>query len=412
MMVTENTDLALEPVLRFPEFEGEWEQKKLGEITQYVDYRGKTPQKSEQGVFLVTAKNIKQGYIDYEVSREFILLKDYENVMRRGKPLIGDVLITTEAPLGNVASIDIEGIALAQRVIKLRGKENILQNGFLKFRLISPQFQKPLDDKSSGTTAKGIKGSELHKMAISFPTLPEQKRIASFFTVLDQKLNQLKQKKNLLAQYKKGVRQQLFSQKLRFKDDEGNEFPDWEEKKLNQITEIFDGTHQTPTYLPIGIPFYSVEHVTANNFENTKFISIDVFEKENKRVKLEKGDILMTRIGDIGTARLIDWDVKASFYVSLALIKQSSEFYSAYLNHYISTKDFQNELWQRTIHVAFPKKINLGEIGNCIVMLPVIAEQTKIANFLSAIDEKINQTQIQIKKTEQYKKGLMQKMFC
>ena len=95
-----------------------WEIKKLGEVTSYVDYRGKTPIKSTEGIFLVTAKNVKAGYMDYEISKEYIPYENYEEVMRRGKPQIGDVLITTEAPMGNVASIDREGFALAQRIIK------------------------------------------------------------------------------------------------------------------------------------------------------------------------------------------------------------------------------------------------------------------------------------------------------
>jgi type I restriction enzyme S subunit len=186
---------------------------------------------------------------------------------------------------------------------------------------------------------------------------------------------------------------------------------DWILKKLNEISKIYDGTHQTPEYVDLGVPFYSVEHVTANQFESTKFISEDVFEKENKRVKLEKGDILMTRIGSIGVTKYIDWDVNASFYVSLALLKIKKNYNSEFVNHFISSPFFQSELWKRTIHVAFPQKINLGEIGDCMVILPSIEEQLKIANFLSLVDKKINlQTR---KKTllEKYKKGIMQKIF-
>ena len=89
----------------------------------------------------------------------------------------------------------------------------------------------------------------------------------------------------------------------------------WQEMKLGDVSRIFDGTHQTPEYTKSGIPFYSVEHVTANDFSDTKYISEEVFKKESERISIEKGDILMTRIGDVGTARHINWDVRASFRI-------------------------------------------------------------------------------------------------
>ena len=167
----------------------------------------------------------------------------------------------------------------------------------------------------------------------------------------------------------------------------------------------------TPEYKNSGVPFFSVEHLTSNNFKDTKFISEEIFEKENKKVKLEKGDILMTKIGDIGTAKYIDWDVRASFYVSLALIKQSSAVNSLFLARSIASPYFQKELHQRIIHVAFPKKINLGEIGECLAQLPCEQEQTKIANFLTAVDEKILHLTQKHDLLIQYKKGVMQKIF-
>ena len=119
----------------------DWEVVKIKEATSYVDYRGKTPTKTDNGVFLVTAKNIKQGFIDYQASLEFVSETEYHEIMRRGMPKIGDILITTEAPLGNVAQIDKENIALAQRVIKFRAKKNV-KNDFLKSHLqIQPSSQ-------------------------------------------------------------------------------------------------------------------------------------------------------------------------------------------------------------------------------------------------------------------------------
>ncbi|MGD3013400.1 restriction endonuclease subunit S [Escherichia coli] len=107
-------------LLSFDESSVEW--KTLLEACDYVDYRGKTPKKTQSGIFLVTAKNIRMGYIDYHASQEFISEEDYAIVMRRGLPKKGDVLITTEAPCGFVAQVNRENIALAQRVIKYRSK--------------------------------------------------------------------------------------------------------------------------------------------------------------------------------------------------------------------------------------------------------------------------------------------------
>ncbi len=184
----------------------------------------------------------------------------------------------------------------------------------------------------------------------------------------------------------------------------------WKINKLKNITKIYDGTHQTPKYVEDGVPFYSVEHLTAGQFTKTKYISEEVFEKECRRVTLEKNDVLMTRIGDIGTAKLIDWNVRASFYVSLALIKQSKSFDSMYLENYINSSLFGSELWKRTIHVAFPKKINLGEIGECEVLLPTIPEQQKIAKILSTWDKAISTTERLIDNSTQQKKALMQQL--
>jgi type I restriction enzyme S subunit len=170
-------------LLSFEEGEVEW--KTLLDACDYVDYRGKTPQKTASGIFLVTAKNIRMGYIDYETSREFIDENDYSLVMRRGIPKLGDVLITTEAPCGFVAQVDRENIALAQRVIKYRSKDGRLSNSFLKYYLLGGQFQKKLHKAATGSTVKGIKGSKLHQLTIPIPSEEEQARIVDILDKFD-----------------------------------------------------------------------------------------------------------------------------------------------------------------------------------------------------------------------------------
>ena len=190
---------------------GEWVESKITDVADYVDYRGKTPKKVEDGILLVTAKNIRFGYIDYSVSQEYICSDDFDEVMRRGRAEIGDVLITTEAPLGNVASVDRENIALAQRVIKYRGKKGILNNEFLKQKFLSEEFQSLISSKATGGTVQGIKGSTLHNLEIHIPEdIEEQTKIANFLSAIDQKIEVVAQQIEQAKTWKKGLLQQMF----------------------------------------------------------------------------------------------------------------------------------------------------------------------------------------------------------
>ncbi len=148
-------------------------------LKSIVDYRGKTPVKVDEGVFLVTAKNIKNGMIDYNLSQEYIKESDYEEVMHRGKPEIGDVLFTTEAPLGQVANADRTDIALAQRIIKFNTKES-LNSYYLKYWIMGTGFQQFLTTLSTGSTATGIKASKLFMLPVVIPDRLEQDAIVKY----------------------------------------------------------------------------------------------------------------------------------------------------------------------------------------------------------------------------------------
>ena len=173
-------------------FDSHVQWKELEELFDIVDYRGKTPRKTDSGVFLVTAKNIRKGYIDYEASKEYISPDDYEEVMHRGIPRIGDILITTEAPCGNVALVDRDDIALAQRVIKYRPKtDDAIDTTYVKHYLLGKEFQDRLARAATGGTVKGIKGSKLHLMKIPVPPLDVQRRLARALENFDSICNDL-----------------------------------------------------------------------------------------------------------------------------------------------------------------------------------------------------------------------------
>jgi type I restriction enzyme S subunit len=148
-------------------------------LRSLVDYRGKTPEKAASGVFLVTARNIRNGYIDYEASQEYVEADAYEEAMQRGKPHLGDLLLTTEAPLGQAALVDREDIALAQRVIKLDYEPGVLSNEFALQWILSAPFQWQLNSFATGSTALGIKAERLHMLRNVIPSLTEQRAIVA-----------------------------------------------------------------------------------------------------------------------------------------------------------------------------------------------------------------------------------------
>jgi type I restriction enzyme S subunit len=155
-----------------------WAWRGLADLVLFVDYRGKTPAKLSSGIRLLTAKNVRRGHVDL-FPEEFLSEEDYTEWMTRGFPQVGDVLFTTEAPMGNAAVVDLnERFALAQRVICFQGY-GALDPAFLVLQILSSQFQFILDKNGTGMTAKGIKASKLKQLPVAIPPLAEQHRIVA-----------------------------------------------------------------------------------------------------------------------------------------------------------------------------------------------------------------------------------------
>ena len=192
-------------------------------LTKYlesiIDYRGRTPEKTESGRFLVTAKNVKNGQLDYQISREFTSEPEYQKIMTRGIPQMGDVLFTTEAPLGQVANVDDPSIALAQRIIKLRPKCDVLNPYFLKYWMLSPCFQSDLQQYATGSTVLGIKASKLCLLKLNLPTLEDQTQIVSFLDHKTKQIDQLRSNEERIVKLLKEYRQSLISEVVTGKID-------------------------------------------------------------------------------------------------------------------------------------------------------------------------------------------------
>ncbi len=219
-----------------------WREVRLGDVAKFIDYRGKTPRKTESGIPLITAKIVKNGSI--LPPNEFIAEGDYDAWMTRGLPKIGDVVLTTEAPLGEVAQLKDAHVALAQRIIVLRAKEDVLDNTFLKYFLLSAEGQARLKSRESGTTVTGIKSSELQEVLIPIPTLSEQKRIAAILSSLDDKIEVNNQINRNLEEQAKAIFKSWF---VDFEPFQNGEFIDsdlgripkgWKVGNLSELLEI------------------------------------------------------------------------------------------------------------------------------------------------------------------------------
>jgi len=210
----------------------EWKEYILEDvIDKFIDYRGKTPRKTDYGIPLVTAKVVKNGSI--KEPNEFISTDDYDDWMTRGLPKVDDIVLTTEAPLGEVALIKNPNIALAQRIITLRGNTKFLFNPFLKYFFQSRQGQYLLQSRASGTTVFGIKASVLKKIPVPLPSLPEQKAIASILSSLDDKIDLLHRQNKTLEAMSETLFRQWFVEEAQ---------EDWEEGVLGDISiNIKDG---------------------------------------------------------------------------------------------------------------------------------------------------------------------------
>lgn len=191
------------------EIPAHWEVVQLRRaVERFVDYRGKTPEKVDEGVVLITARNIRDGSIDLAASVEYIREEDYATWMVRGFPEIGDVLLTTEAPLGQVAQIEDDSVALAQRVILMKPHGHVMRR-FLAYNLRSVSTQAEMWSRATGSTAPGIKADRLRGVLVALPPPGEQHEIVEHLDVSLTKLRSLRERLaaqlDLLAEYRQAL---------------------------------------------------------------------------------------------------------------------------------------------------------------------------------------------------------------
>lgn len=411
------------PAIRFKGFTDTWEQRKLSDTLNFLS--NNTLSRAELSEDTGTYKNVHYGdvlikfgeYIDAQsIDLPYIADDEKAKKFESSKLQDGDIIIADTAEdeavgkcveIGNIGDLSIVS---GLHTIPCRPKVKFAP-AYLGFYLNSSSYHDQLIPLMQGIKVTSISKSAISDTLISAPTdLSEQGKIGQFFSQLDTLTTLHQRKCDKLIQFKAAMLQKMFPQngankpEIRFRG-----FTDaWEQRKLGDIVTVYDGVHQTPNYQTSGVMFLSVENIAT--LKSNKFISIEDFKRDYK-VYPQRNDILMTRIGDVGTTNVVtDNDVKA-YYVSLALLKYK-ETNPFFLSSAIQSDFVQKGLSNRTLKTAIPMKINKDEIGQVDVMLPTSAdEQDKIGSFFSQLDTIITLHQCKCDKYKSIKAGLIRKLF-
>lgn len=405
------------PKLRFPEFEGEWEIKKLAEVAEKRIVKNKD--NKIKNVFTNSAVQgivNQRDFFEKDIANQNNLLGYY---IVEHNDFVYNPRISTYAPVGPISRNKLQSGIMSPLYSVFRfniGNIDFVEHFFstTKWHIHMGNIANygARDDRMSFSVG------DFYKMPIPLPNLEEQTKIASFLTAVDDKLQALKKKKTLLAQYKKGVMQKIFSQELRFKDDNGNEHPDWEERKLGEIAishyQGINTASEKTNYYSNGYPILQAKHITSETitYYDAKYVSVEDFEKHKEKYNPKINEILISNIGTLGKIVLIEQDVKFLIAWNIFKVKLkenlSNPKYITYVLKNVASKGYFEEVQSGNA----TKFVNKTEMLGIPIFLPTIPEQTKIANFLSAIDDKTQAVEVQIEKMEVWKKGLLQQMFC
>jgi type I restriction enzyme S subunit len=401
------TEQKLVPDLRLPKFGDNWKTREVSELCDLiVDCVNKTAPVVEENTpyKMLRTSNIRNGKIDRFDCRR-VTEETFVTWTRRSTVIRGDVILTREAPIGEVGYVDFDdSVFLGQRLMQYRASPSKLDARFLFQSFLTPGLQNQFGaHEGTGSTVSHIRVGDCSKFKIAAPTLAEQRKIAEFLTAVDGRIGQLIKKKALLEQYKKGVMQQLFAQTLRFKDDQGNPFPDWEEKKLGEVSTFINGRAYKQNEL-LNEGRYPVLRV-GNFFTNPEWYYSDLELPEDKYC--DTGDLLYAWSASFGPRV---WNGgKVIYHYHIWKVMPSQNITKLFLFHLLDwdVERIKNAQGNGIAMMHITKKA-MEQRPFC---LPSVAEQTKIADFLSSLDRKIEQSAEQIAETQTFKRGLLQQMF-
>ncbi len=399
------------PVLRFPEFKGEWERTPLFKIAEDGFSNGafNDPKKVGSGYRII---NVKDMYVDGTINVDVLTrVAIDQSEFLKNRVEYGDIFFTRSSIVkegiahSNVNLCNADDLTFDGHLIRMRPKKKEFDPVFLYYNFATPKARLQFVKRGKTTTMTTIGQNDIATVEIDYPTLIEQTKIANFITAVDTKLHALQKKKNLLEHYKKGIMQKLFSQELRFKDEKGKDFPDWKKKNGNLIFEsISDKNHNSD------LPILAITQEHGAIPRDLIDYSVSVTDKSIESYKVvQVGDYIISLRSFQGGIEYSDY--KGICSPAYIILRPTIPINNMFFKRYFKTGNYIKELQKNLEGIRDGKMISYKYFSDIKLPYPTIEEQTKIANFLSAIDDKINHCQTQIKNTGQYKKGLLQNMF-
>lgn len=404
------------PELRFPEFSGEWEEKKLNEIASF--YKGKGISKSdisEDGVNCILYGELYTKY-GFQINEVYSRTDINENTLFEG--FKNDVLVPssgeTAIDIATASSLNVNNTYLGGDINVIR--PNDAHNGHFISLSINGKNKKELSKLAQGKTVVHLYNNELKKLKINFPSIKEQQKIGEFFSKLDRQIELEEKKLALLEEQKKGYMQKIFSQELRFKDEHGEDYPEWEKTKLKNTKAIFtDGNYgesypkESDFVSKEGIPFIRGNNLVNGEIilENVKFIS---YEKNKELVtgQLLKNDIVISVRGSIGQIGFVsNIEEGSNINSQLAIIRIKDEkINNKFLNYYFLSKEGQKEISKSITGTAL-KQLPINKMKEVNVIIPTIEEQLKIILIMDNISQIIKKQKKKIKLLDNKKKYML-----
>ncbi|KAB8305886.1 restriction endonuclease subunit S [Erwinia endophytica] len=403
------------PKLRFKNFEGIWEPKSLKDIACLTSSkRVHLSDYVKEGVPFFRGKEItelKSGIIPSDILYISPLLFN-EFKVKHGTPRAGEILITAVGTLGNIYHINNIGDFYFKDGNLIWLRELKCNSLFLSFLLTFKKNE--ILNSAIGSTQKALTMVELNKLVFNYPRNDEQVKIASFLSLLEEKTSLLNKQYDLLCQYKKGIMKEIFSQKMRFKDDSGKAFPEWKSTILDEVVDLItNGLALDQNDSKNGYPVSRIETISERciNMKKVGFVDTD---NDISNYKLNYGDMLFSNINSIShIGKIAYFDIDDTLYHGMNLLRiVIKNSHCKLFFYYQLTTDTNKKYFESRANQAISQaSINQTELRKTPVQVPCKEEQTKIANFLSALDDKIVVKKAELDKLKTWKQGLLQQMF-